>query len=186
MSLQDLAVKILSKPCPHPVRLVAVDGRAGSGKSTLAERLAEALGNAPVFPLDDFGSYVDIISRWPQFEEQVLVPLFQGRDARYQARDWEGDYAGNSFKDWKDLPFAKTVILEGVTSSRSALADRLAFSIWVDAPQEVRLQRGLDRDKGIPGIEELWRNFQAMEDRFFAEDDCRGRADVVVDGTKTY
>ena len=72
------------------------------------------------------------------------------------------------------------MILEGVSSARAAVTDRLTYAIWIDAPAEVRLRRGLERDgkKARPN----WERWMAEEDAFFAKDPVRERADLIVDG----
>jgi len=186
MNFDQLAHRILIADSRWPLKLITVDGCAGSGKSIFAGQLATALGKAPILQIDDFISNEDLTGWWPRLEEQVLTPLFQGKGIRYQARDWEKDYHGSSLGPWKEQAFAPVMILEGIGSSRKALASRLSYSVWVEAPQELRLQRGLERDKAIPGATETWRKFQEMEKMFFEVEQCRERAHLIVDGTKGY
>ena len=164
------------------IRLVGVDGPSGSGKSTLAARLA-ARASAPVVQMDDFVSWSDFAGWWPRFERQVLIPLVSGADAHYQVRDWANDEYGTSLGGWKTLAWAPLVILEGVTCTRLAAATRLACSIWVEAPQDVRLQRGLERDG--TDHRQLWLSWMAVEREFFASDGTRARADLRVSGSPT-
>ncbi|HEX7535484.1 MAG TPA: hypothetical protein VF391_00585 [Dermatophilaceae bacterium] len=71
------------------------------------------------------------------------------------------------------------VVLEGLTCTRSAIADRLAYRIWVEAPDEVRLRRGLERDGDTH--RDLW--LESMNtSQFFTDDATRGRADLRVNG----
>jgi uridine kinase len=162
------------------IKLVGVDGPSGSGKTTLAKPLAAELG-APIIEIDDFVSWDPSADWWPRFEEQVLGPLTNKNDAVYQARDWN-DWYGSSLKEWKTVPWQPIVVLEGVTCTRRAAADRLACRIWVEAPAEVRLARGLARDTdGHPGARELWERWMAEETEFFALDGTRARADFVRD-----
>lgn len=161
------------------VRIVGVDGRSGSGKSTLAVPLAEAL-SAPLIPVDDFVSWGNFANWWPRFDQQVLAPLFAGRDAVYQQRDWN-DWTGDALGTWRTVSWAPVVVVEGVTCTRAVVADRLACRVWVDAPAAVRLTRGLDRD----GSEHhrLWKQWMREEDSFFANDATVSRADFRVSGT---
>jgi uridine kinase len=62
------------------------------------------------------------------------------------------------------------------------MKDRLVLSIWVEAPQELRLQRGLERDG--EGMRQAWEKWQVMEKAFFQWDGARERAKLEVDGTK--
>jgi uridine kinase len=83
-------------------------------------------------------------------------------------------------RHWRTTTWAPTVVLEGVTSTRRAVADRLTYRIWVEAPDDLRLARGLARDG------EYWRthwsDWIVREAAFFAADGTRDRADLIVDG----
>jgi uridine kinase len=161
------------------IRLVAVDGPSGSGKSTLARRLA-ARSHSPLIEIDDFVSWKDFAGWWPRFQTQVLIPLSAGSDAHYQARDWTNDEFGTSLNGWKTVTWAPLVILEGITCSRLAATDFLAFRIWVDAPADLRLNRGVERAGETH--RQLWLDWMKKEHQFFADDGTRARADLRVDG----
>jgi hypothetical protein len=175
-----LAEVIRAQPCAKVVRLVAIDGRAGSGKSTFAKRLSEALGGAPVLPIDDFLAWDDLTEFWPRLEAEVLVPLLAGRDARYQQRDWERDPYGRALGAWTDFPFAPTVIIEGVGAARRATRGCFAYSIWIETPEAVCLERGVARD----GEERraLWLDWQRREAAFFDDDPVMNHVQLMVDG----
>ncbi|WP_114558219.1 uridine kinase family protein [Desertihabitans aurantiacus] len=162
------------------VRIVGIDGPSGSGKSTLAVPLARAL-DAPLIPVDDFVSWNDFAGWWPRFEQQVLDPLFDGRDVRYQQRDWT-DWTGDTLGPWRTVPWAPVVVVEGVTCTRAAISSRLACRVWVEAPPADRLRRGLQRD----GQEHrgLWERWMREEASFFASDGAAGRADFRVSGIR--
>ena len=70
------------------------------------------------------------------------------------------------------------VVVEGVTCTRRAAAQRLTYRIWVDAAADVRLRRGLDRDG--ESHRQLWLDWMALEQEFFAGDRTRSRADLLV------
>ena len=124
----------------------------------------------------------DFAGWWPRFEDQVLQPLLAGRDAHYQVRDWAHDWRGSSLGGWKTLPWQPLVIVEGVTCTRRETAGRLAYSIWVEAPADQRLARGLARDHGQGyDVSALWAAWMVQEDAFLAADQARERADLIVD-----
>ena len=179
MSFGDLAVRIRSAPprCGR-VRLVAVDGPGGAGKSVFADRLARALGG-PVIHTDDFASWDNPHNWWPRLEHQVLGPLERGEPVRYQCWDW----VENRLGEWLDVPGSDVVIVEGVSSSRSAAKDRLTMAIWLESPREVRLKRGIERDG--ESMRPAWDRWMAEEDAFFDSDRTRERADIIVDGSPT-
>jgi hypothetical protein len=136
--------------------------------------------------MDDFNALDDLEEYWPRFEEQILSPLFAGRSARYQRRDWVNDYRGRGLAEWRDVPFSPIVILEGIGASRKELADRLSFAIWIEAPAPLRLERGLRRDAAIPDSETIWRTFMPGERDYFERDGTFERANLVVDGSVSY
>ncbi|MCU4184595.1 hypothetical protein K6U06_09515 [Acidiferrimicrobium sp. IK] len=171
---------IRGRTAPVLPRLVAVDGPSGSGKSTFAAHLAAALGDAEVVEIDDFVSWDNLAGWWPRLETEVLGPLLAGDDAVYQQRDWAGDPLGDRLGGWRPVAGAPVVILEGVTASRQAIADRLTLAVWVEAPAEVRLERGVRRDG--EAMRSRWVEWMRREDAFFATDRTRDRAHLHVDG----
>jgi hypothetical protein len=133
-----------------PTRLVAVDGRGAAGKTTFAARLATALGGAPVLHTDD------VVARvghpwWPALEAELVTRLGP-----------------------------EVLVIEGVSASRRAIADRLAYAIWLHVPTGPRLARGIERDG--PGAAAGWAGYEAEENAFFAADPAAERADLVVSG----
>ncbi len=184
LTFAELARLILTRSSAHPVRLVAVDGGAGSGKTTFAELLARSLGGAPIIPMDDFASWTDLTAYVPRFEAQVLTPLFLEQRVRYQQRDWVNDWAGDSLGPWREVPFERAVILEGIGSARREFATRLGYAIWIETPPAVRLRRGLARDGDDPETRALWERSMLGQRHFHAADGAYERADLVVDGER--
>jgi hypothetical protein len=72
------------------------------------------------------------------------------------------------------------VIVDGVTSSRKAIAEDLALSFWVEASAGERLRRGMARDG--EQMRSLWAEWMALEDEFFGRDGAPDRADYIVSG----
>ncbi|HEX8771193.1 MAG TPA: AAA family ATPase [Acidimicrobiales bacterium] len=177
VSFQSLADEILKTESP---RLVAVDGRGGSGKTTFATRLARLLPAVVVIEVDDFLNWSDLDDWWPRVEDEAITPLLAGERARFRIRDWDTDPLGESLDGWRDVGPADTIILEGVTSSRASMAQRLSMSFWLEAPPNVRLARGLARDGQT--MRSTWQNWMRLEDEFFERDDAPGRATYVVVG----
>ena len=178
--LADLTAEIRARPSPHPVRLIAVDGRGRSGKSTLARALAAACGGAPVIRVDDFLYWHDIQGWWPRLEDQALRPLLAGSPARFRVRDWAGDPLGQGLAGWTEVHPAPVVIVEGITASRRAIAADLTMALFVTAPRAERLRRAVARDG--PERLPLWIEWMVLEDDFFARDGAPQRAAHVVSG----
>ena len=177
-SVSALADLALSRPAAlGDVRLVCIDGPAGSGKTTLAARLAERL-DATVLHLDDlYEGWTGLDGVAERLDDQVLTPLAEGRDGRYRRYDWvEGRFA-----EWVDLPVPSALVIEGCGSAPRTVDGRASLVVWVEAPAETRLQRGLTRDGEALRAE--WVRWMELEQEHFTREQTRQRADVVVDGT---
>jgi uridine kinase len=185
LSLSELARSIASStPTLGRSRLVCIDGPAGSGKTTLAGQLRDALQNrsgwqVQVLHMDDFyrgwtGLDDELTGR---IEAQALAPLRRQLPARYQRYDWERA----AFTEWHDVPVGPALILEGVGSGAIRFADSTTLLMWVEAPAEVRLARGVSRD-GEP-LREEWVRWMRLESAFAATNRTRERADILLDGT---
>jgi hypothetical protein len=179
VTLADLVATVGRRdPRLGAVRLVCVDGPAGSGKSTLARALGDALA-APVLGLDDlYEGWAGLDGVAERLDEQVLGPLAAGRPGRYQRYDW---HAGR-FAEWHDLPVPEHLVLEGCGSGARSIADHAVLLVWVEAPADLRLERGLARDGAH--MRDHWLRWMGLEAVHFAREGTRARADVVVDGTR--
>ena len=159
-------------------RIVAVDGLGGSGKSSFARHLAGAFGGVPIVQTDDFASWDNPIDWWPELLERVLVPLSRGETARFERSSWGPGTGGERVI----VEPTDVLILEGVTATREAFMPYVTYSIWVDAPAEVRLQRGLDRD-GSDALEQ-WQAWMTQEDEYRSRERPDERADLVIRGDR--
>jgi uridine kinase len=179
----DLAAEVLAAPARlGPVRLVAVDGPAGSGKTTFATRLAGALRDRAAtvieMHIDDLlEGWGGLSGYWPRLESGVLAPLRRGEPGAYRPYDW---VEGRFFDSWQPVPVPDVLIIEGVTSGRAELGADLTLLVWVEAPEGLRLSRGVERDgEALYGH---WVRWMAEEGAHFAENDTRNRADLRIDG----
>jgi energy-coupling factor transporter ATP-binding protein EcfA2 len=184
----DLAAEVLARPARlggpgGRVRVVAVDGPSGAGKTTVAGLLAGALAatgaTVEVVHTDDLlDGWDDLVTFWERLEAQVLAPLRAGRPGGYRTFDWLRNEFG---AELQPVPLVDILILEGVTSARRAIRSELSFSIFVTAPDRLRLSRVLARD-GAGVLEPLltWRRAEAA---FHAEDGTAAAVDVTIDGS---
>jgi uridine kinase len=164
-----------------PVRLVAVDGPAGAGKSTFAGRLAGALratgATVTEIHTDDLlEGWTDMVSFWPRFDRDVLEKLRNGQPASYRRYDWHAARFGERVP----VPVPDLLLVEGVTSARAAIRPDLTLSVFVAAPRELRLARGIERDG--EALRPNWLRWLADEERHFAADRTVEHADLLVDG----
>lgn len=174
-SLETLARELAAlPPSLGPVRVVGVDGHAGSGKSTFADRLAAALGGAPVLHLDDVASHAELFGWWGRLRAQVLEPLAAGRPARWTPYDW----TARRFGPERVLEPAPVLIIEGVGAGRRALRPYLARLLWMETPRETSWGRGRRRDGRE--LSAFWDGWERAELAHFADDPSRPFAHTLV------
>jgi uridine kinase len=137
--------------------LVALDGRSGTGKSTLALGVADLL-DAGVIKGDDFyaggsAEYWDAMTAdekvrhvidWRR-QRPVLESLRDGARATWHPYDWLADNGGLSDTVLSCEPNA-VVILDGAYSARPELADLFSLRVLLQAEEEVRRTRLLERE----------------------------------------
>ncbi|MGW1682315.1 uridine kinase family protein [Saccharopolyspora sp. NPDC002376] len=157
-------------------RLVLIDGPSGSGKTTLADQLADALP-AQVVHMDDlYEGWDGMLAGVDRVGKQVLDPLADGYDGRYQRYDWyAGDYA-----EWHDVPRAPYLVVEGCGSGARRFAELTTLLVWVEADDSERLARTLARDG--EGAEDHLRAWMAAEREVYQAEGTAQRADVRLDG----
>lgn len=179
VALADVVTRVLGAPARlGSTRLVCVDGPAGSGKTTLAERLAAAFGDAAVLvKFDDLYAGWTLVGALARLQAGILRPLAEGRPGAYHRFDWTTRAFAHPATP---VPVPEVLLVEGCGSSPRALDDRTTLRIWVEAPAQLRLARGLARDGA--DLEPEWRRWQHLEAAEFAREDTRARADVRVDG----
>lgn len=170
----DLLAIAMSRPATlGPGRLICVDGPAGSGKTTLATALAD-MTQAPLVHMDDLYAGWDGLADGIAQLGTILLPLVEGAPGSYRRYDWHrGAYAETVM-----VPPSPLLVIEGVGSGAAAY-DRFRTALaWVDAPYDLRMQRGLDRDGDT--FAPHWDAWAATEAEHFAENRTEARADVVV------
>lgn len=169
----DLA-RVAAPRCGQTV-VVAIDGPSGSGKTTLAHGVVEALG-CPVAHMDQiFPGWDGLAAAAPLVTEQVLEPIARGERAAYRTWDWAEDRWNGTIT----LPPHRFLVVEGCGSSVGSAGAYAAVRVWVDAPRDVRLARGLARDG--QAYAPHWQRWADQEDALFAADGTRERADVVIE-----
>jgi uridine kinase len=154
-------------------RLVCIDGPAGSGKSTLAAAIREQAG-CPVVPMDDLYPGWSGLPEIDAQLESLLGPLSRGEPGGYRRYDWD---AGR-FGEIVTVDPAPLLVLEGVGSGASRFADLVTVLVWVEAPHDVRMERGLARDGDT--FAPHWERWASDEAALFARERTRERADLVL------
>ncbi len=143
----------------NAIRLIAVVGGSGSGKTWLAADLAGELGDeAAHLCLDNF--YQDL-SHLPEPERErvnfdnpaaidwdalrvVLESLERGETARVPVYDFTEHVRKRETVEIESRPI---ILVDGLWLLHPEwLRKRFALSVFVDCPEEVRLERRLERD----------------------------------------
>ena len=178
-SFADLAQRVRAGPARlGATRLVCIDGPAGSGKTTFAGRLVAALGaGTAVVHMDDLYAGWTLDGAAARLTAGVLRPLAAGAPGSYSRYDWGAE----RFADLLTVvPVPDVLVVEGCGSCPRALDAWTTLRIWVEAPESVRLARGLARDGDhLAGHWHRWLRSEAAE---FAREDTRARAHLRVDG----
>lgn len=163
-----------AEPRCGAVRVIAVDGPSGSGKTSLADDIAQRWP-ATVVRVDE------LIPGWDGLAvaatlitDQILQPLSVGQPAGYRRWDWyTSDWA-----DWVPVPATDILVIEGCGSSVPPAAQYAAVRVFVDAPWEVRLARGLARDGET--YRPHWERWAAQERALFTAERTRQLADLTI------
>lgn len=189
----DLARWVLERPATLGAgRLVCVDGPAGSGKTTLAAALNRAFRDTLRAPgaaadrahvrllhMDNlYAGWTGLDAGMEAMAEHVVRPLRTGEEGRYRRWDWHR----SAFAEECVVAPCEVLVVEGVGSGNAAYGDAITRLVWVETPDDVRLQRGMDRDG--EQMRGHWLDWGVQEAAMFARQRTRERADVVVDGTR--
>jgi uridine kinase len=167
------ALRLIAAAMPaRPFAFVGIGGRGGAGKSTLASRVE----GAQIVSTDEFwdGAGFDL----SRLRVEVFDPLVTSRTAEFASWDWTGKRPGPR----RRVTPEGIVVVEGVCALHRMFRDDYDVRIWVEAPYEVRLARGIERD-GEAARATWVEHWMPMEDRYVARDDPVSCADVVIDGS---
>jgi uridine kinase len=186
--LDDLLEQLAQRPATLGAgHLVSIDGPAGSGKSTLARALADAFDEkarhdgrdpARVLHMDDLFEGWSGLDTVDDQLDSVLRPLGSGRAGHYRRYDWFDD-------DWAETVLVTPcplLVVEGVGSGAARFDDLRTLLVWIEAPYDDRMRRGLERDGDA--FADHWEQWARDEEAVFTREQTRERADLLVDGTE--
>lgn len=162
-----------------PFVLVGIGGHGGSGKTTLAARVAETVDDVQVVATDSFwdGAGFDL----DRLRTDVVDVLLEGEVATYDEWDWHAQV----LRSGRTVEPTGVVIVEGVCALHRMFRDDMAVRIWIDAPYDVRLERGVARDG--EASRSTWVDVWMPNEAAYVErDDPVVCAHLVIDGTAPY
>ncbi|UFS59444.1 uridine kinase family protein [Subtercola endophyticus] len=180
-TIRELTVE--GRPSIGRPSIVGVDGFGGSGKTTLVVRLVKELGDSAIVAMDDFvvkkaiddSSWEHVWDR-NRLARQVLEPLAHGHRSAYEPLDWESGGFGAPI----DLPDARYVFIEGITSLHPTLRHFYDSSVWVNTPIEIAMNRGQARDAGNEN-ERGWKQWAQNDLHYLSETRPDQFADAVIE-----
>ena len=144
--------------------VVLIDGPSGAGKSTLADELIETWSGArapQLVRLDDIYPGWNGLDAGARHVTQFLLgPRGRGESAAWQRWDW-GDHAP---AEWHTVDSDRPVIVEGCGALAKANAALSDIRIWLDADDEGRKMRALERDGGA--FDAFWDQWQDEWDEY--------------------
>ena len=169
---------------------IAIDGRGASGKSALAEFLSQELQEFTIINGDDYFEPHSNEITWGEFNEErfldeVLLPVKMGlREFTIRPFDFPQGELGHP----KQITMDRGIIIERCYSFE--LPVDWDIKIWVETPERICLERGLQREgakllgeRATAAWLQVW---QPRETRYIAEFLPRQIADYVVDGTRPF
>lgn len=177
--IEKLTIKILDQiDRGNQTPIVLIDGRAGSGKSTFAEKLQQQLfregESAPrVIHMDNIYEGWEGLSLGSDYLVRfILNPLARKQTASWQ--DWS--WVRNERSSWREFSGGTPLIVEGCGALSERSKEHAYFSLWLDAGEETRRQRWLERERHLDRFD-FW---AAQELDFYAREKSKSLADLVI------
>jgi uridine kinase len=177
--MTDTAARVLDHVRSRPPtlgsgRLVCIDGPAGAGKTTLAAALAALADDVVVVHADELLQGWRGLPGLASTIEAMLRPLAAGRTGHWRRWDWAAD----GWAETHDVAPGGLLVVEGVGSGGAAYDELIGCLVWVEAPRDQRLARGLARDG--EHMRRHWEQWLLDEEELHARERTRERADVVL------
>jgi len=185
----DIIQLITILASPDRSVIVGVDGGAGSGKTTFthwfAEAIKESVNQVVIVHMDNLcvpiadrrKKYAEVSDLdWRRLRDQVLIPLRNGKSARFQLYDWPED----RLRDWMLIDVGGVLLIDGVTATRRELSSYYDIRIWFSCPQDIRVSRLSGR--GDTSAEEI-KHWIPSEESYIASHNSVKRAHLVIDSS---
>lgn len=152
--------------------LVGVCGGSGSGKSSLSKWIKNKFGEQNVLILQQDMYYKEGLSKDTNFDHpeaidfELLIKdveqLLKGKKINVPVYDFE---TSSRTKNTQPLSPKKIIVLEGILIYSSlALKNKLEYTIFVDADEEIRLARRTARD-----VKQRGRTIACVADQFLLQ-----------------
>ena len=201
--MKCLLNKLKNTDISKRIYIIGIDGLGGAGKSSLVESLKLELQNenynSYILHIDDFihprniryndskeewYCYYNLQWRYDYLIKEILDPIKNGEeiDKEIEFYDKEND---TYIKKHIYIPHNSILLLEGVFLQRKEIRNYLDFVIYLDVPQEIRLNRVLKRDIYIGSENDIKdkynRRYFPAENRYILEYSPALNADFVLE-----
>jgi uridine kinase len=160
--------------------VILLDGPSGAGKSTLADGIIAGWpgpDRPQLVRLDDiYPGWGGLRAASEHVQRHILEPLASGEEAAWQRFDWAADAPA----EWHAVDPSRPLLIEGcgiLSRANAALAD---VRIWLDAPDDIRKARALERDG--ESYAPHWDEWQAQWETFVATEQPAALADLLLNG----
>jgi uridine kinase len=183
-------------------RIIGVSGGSGSGKTTFARLLAQARAGCVILSQDHY--YIDQSAHFRGDGENVnfdhpdaidfpllaqhLAMLKQGAAVEVPNYDFVTHTRKRETEHFKPYP---VIVLDGtLILSQPAIREHLDASIFIDAPEAIRLERRIHRDttergRTLEGImKQFTRQVKPMHDQFV--EPSKTHANHVISGVEAF
>ena len=188
---EDLNAIVESRRSLGQRTLIGIDGYGGAGKSVLANRIGSHFLDTSIIHIDDFykpraerynlpisNTVVDPNYDWDRLAQTVFAHGTTLAGFAYQRYDWTRD----RLADYIHIPSSSRVLLvEGVYSLQSRFLDSYSYKIWVEAPNDLILQRAVERD-GPDQLAQWTQEWMPRERHYQRLEQPDRKADWVVRG----
>lgn len=164
MRIIEIAEQIKNLHNPSRTLIVGIDGLGGAGKSTISEELYKHLSeenyNVTLLHIDDFihpravryndnyaewECYYNLQWRYDYLMNEIITPLKNSVDFKASIELYDKDNDTYILSE-TSVPVGNIVIIEGVFLQRQELKGVFDYMIYIDIPEEIRLDRVLERD----------------------------------------
>ena len=173
MNLTNITKLIKEKYNPQNTLIIGIDGLGGAGKSTISAALTELLSNEnyniTLLHIDDFihpksvryndsyaawECYYNLQWRYDYLINEIVMPIKNGSKFNKNIELYDKDNDTYLLKNTV-IPLGSIVLIEGIFLQRQELSDIFDYMIYIDIPEDIRLERVLKRDGYIGSRQQI-------------------------------
>ncbi len=191
MTFQEITNSVKNIKPKRGRLIIGIDGGGGAGKSTFAKILSTHL-KADLISLDllykpinqrvneNQNSDLNVDFDWARIDGQIFDAIRNNKPIIYQEYDWDKDRLTNTYT----IPVESPLIIEGGYCLQNKYFEFYDFTIWIEAPSNIRLSRVLARDG--EHMRSFWENaWLPAEQRYVEYHRPKERAALLINGVSS-